>query len=143
MQERHDNDKIKPHNHNEYPLLYKEAELLTSVLGRFLECRKWNILVITWALGIFLIYMPAPSGLQPSGLGIYIRQIPLAHGITITYHSCKIINLLRDICICLWVLFLGLKFNKFLGDYLRDGSLIMSKKLSINGILADIVPESI
>ena len=86
MQERHDNDKIEPHNHNEYPLLYKEAELLTSVLGRFLECRKWNILVITWALGIFLIYMPAPSGLRPSGLGIYIRQIPLAHGITITYN---------------------------------------------------------
>ena len=76
MQERHNNDKIKPHNHNEYPLLYKEAELLTSALGRFLECRKWNILVITWALGIFLIYMPTPSGLWPSGLGIYIRQIP-------------------------------------------------------------------
>ena len=87
MQERHDNDKIEPHNHNEYPLLYKEAELLTSVLGRFLECRKWNILFITWALGIFLIYMPAPSGLRPSGLGIYIRQIPLAHGITIIYQA--------------------------------------------------------
>ena len=29
-----------------------------------------------------------------------------------------IINLLRDIRICLWVSFLGLKFNKFLGDYL-------------------------
>ena len=29
-----------------------------------------------------------------------------------------IINPLRDIRICLWVLFLGLKFNKFLGDYL-------------------------
>ena len=62
MQECHDNDKIEPHNHNEYPLLYKEAELLTSVLGRFLECQKWNILVITWALGIFLIYMPAALG---------------------------------------------------------------------------------
>ena len=37
-----------------------------------------------------------------------------------------IINQLRDIRICLWVSFLGLKFNKFLGDYLRDGSLIMS-----------------
>ena len=85
MQERHDNDKIKPHNHNKYPLLYKEAELLTSILGRFLECQKWNILVITWSLGIFLIYIPTPSGLQPSGLGIYIRQIPLAHVITITY----------------------------------------------------------
>ena len=40
-----------------------------------------------------------------------------------------IINPLRDIRICLWVSFLGLNFNKFLGDYLRDGSLIMSKKL--------------
>ena len=85
MKERHDNDKIKPHNHNEYPLLYKEAEILKSTLGRFLECQKWNILVITWALGIFLIYMPVPSGLWPSGLGIYIRQIPRAHVITITY----------------------------------------------------------
>ena len=37
---------------------------------------------------------------------------------------------------------LGLKFNKFLGDYLRDSSLIMSKKLSISRILADTVPES-
>ena len=61
MQERHDNDKIEPHNH-EYPLLYKEAELLTSILGKFLECRKWNILVITWARGICLIYMPKPEG---------------------------------------------------------------------------------
>jgi len=26
-----------------------------------------------------------PSGLRPSGLGIYIRQIPLAHFITIAY----------------------------------------------------------
>ena len=54
-----------------------------------------------------------------------------------------IINPLRDISICLWVSFLGLKFNKFLGDYLRDSSLIMSKKLSINGILADTVPDSV
>ena len=29
-----------------------------------------------------------------------------------------IINPLRDIRICLWVSFLGLKFNKFLGNYL-------------------------
>ena len=39
--------------------------------------------------------------------------------------------------------FLGLKFNKLLGDYLRDGSLIMSKKLNINGILADTVLKSV
>ena len=80
MKERHDNDKIEHHNHNEYPLLYKEAKISKSSLGIFLECRKWNILVITWALGIFLIYMPAPSA-----LGIYIRQIPRAHVITYTY----------------------------------------------------------
>ena len=85
MKERHDNDNIEPHNHNEYPLLYKEAEILKSTLGRFLECRKWNILVIMWARGIFLIYMPVSSGLRPSGLGIYIRQIPRAHVITINY----------------------------------------------------------
>ena len=39
MQERHDNDEIESHNHNEYPLLYKEAEISTSSLGKFLECR--------------------------------------------------------------------------------------------------------
>ena len=27
MQERHDNDKIEHHSHNEYPLLYKEPEI--------------------------------------------------------------------------------------------------------------------
>ena len=31
--------------------------------------------------------MPAPLGLQPFGLGIYIRQIPRAHVITITYRG--------------------------------------------------------
>ena len=31
MQERHDNNKIDPHNHNEYPLLYIETKLLTSI----------------------------------------------------------------------------------------------------------------
>ena len=40
MQKCHDNDKIEPHNHNEYPLLYKEGEILSLSLGRFLECQK-------------------------------------------------------------------------------------------------------
>ena len=44
MQECHVNDKIEPHNHNDYPLLYKEVEILKSSLGRFLECQKCNIL---------------------------------------------------------------------------------------------------
>ena len=34
MQERHDNDKIEPHNHNEYPLLYKEAEFIDVSFGQ-------------------------------------------------------------------------------------------------------------
>ena len=28
---------------------------------------KWYISLITWAIGICLIYMPTPSGLRPSG----------------------------------------------------------------------------
>ena len=75
MQECHVNDKIEPHNHNEYPLLYKEVEILTSSLDRFLECQKCNILVITWALVICLTYVPSvlgPSG--PWALGIDTHQ---------------------------------------------------------------------
>ena len=58
MQERHDNDEIEPHNHNEYLLLYKEAEILMSSLDRFLECWKCYILLVTCAFVIHLICMP-------------------------------------------------------------------------------------
>ena len=68
MQERHDNDEIESHNHNEYPLLYKEAEISTSSLGKFLECRKCYILLVTCALVIYLICMP--SALEPAALGL-------------------------------------------------------------------------
>ena len=81
MQERHDNDEIESHNHNKYPLLYKEAEISTSSLGKFLECRRCYILLVTCALMIYLICMP--SALGPAG--IHIRQIPCAHVTTITY----------------------------------------------------------
>ena len=64
MQERHDNDEIESHNHNEYPLLYKEAEILTSRLGKFLEYRKCYILLVTCALVIYLICMPSALGLR-------------------------------------------------------------------------------
>ena len=37
----------------------------------------WCVIVITWAWGIYLIYMP-----KPKGTGTYIRQIPGAHVIT-------------------------------------------------------------
>ena len=43
MKERHDNDEIEPHNHNEYPILYKEAKILRSTLGRFLVPEVENI----------------------------------------------------------------------------------------------------
>ena len=72
MQERHDNDKIEPHNHNEYPLLYKEAEISTSSLGRFLECRKCYILLVTCALVIYLICKPSALGSAALGLLAYI-----------------------------------------------------------------------
>ena len=64
MQERHDNDEIEPHNHNEYPLLYKEMKILTSGLGKFLECWKCYILLVTCALVIYLICMPSALGLR-------------------------------------------------------------------------------
>ena len=72
MQEHHDNDEIESHNHNEYPLLYKEAEISTSSLGKFLECRKCYILLVTCALVIYLICMPSALGPAALGLRAYI-----------------------------------------------------------------------
>ena len=68
MQECHDNNEIEPHNHNEYPLLYKEVEISTLGLGKFLECRRCYILLVTCALVIYLICMP--SALKPAALGL-------------------------------------------------------------------------
>ena len=98
MQERHDNDEIESHNHNEYPLLYKEAEISTSSLGKFLECWKCYILLVTCALMIYLICMP--SALSPRALGIHIRQIPRAHVTTITYNLDNIFSMFFE-CILL------------------------------------------
>ena len=39
------------------------------------------VIVITWARGICLIYMP-----KPEGTGMYIRQIPSAHVISNIHH---------------------------------------------------------
>ena len=41
---------------------------------------------MTWARGICLIYTPEPEGLWPSGSGVYIRQILIAHVITTMLH---------------------------------------------------------
>ena len=50
------------HNHSQCLLLYKLAEQSTSGLGRFLECQKCKILVITQALVLCLVYTLLPSG---------------------------------------------------------------------------------
>ena len=79
MQERHDNDEIESHNHNEYPLLYKEAEISTSSLGKFLECRRCNIIC-----NMCTRDLPDMYALGPRASGIHIRQIPRVHVTTIT-----------------------------------------------------------
>jgi len=45
------------------------------------------VIVITWARGVCLIYMPKPKGHRPKSKGIYIRQIPIAHAISNLYPS--------------------------------------------------------
>ena len=62
MQERHDNDKIEPHNHNEYPLLYKEVKISTSKFGKIFRVPKVlhkKLLLVTCALVIYLICIPS------------------------------------------------------------------------------------
>ena len=66
MQERHDNDKIEPHNHNEYPLLYKEAKISTSKFGKIFrvpEVLHKKLLLVICALVIYLICIPSAVGL--------------------------------------------------------------------------------
>ena len=93
MQERRDNDEIESHNHNEYPLLYKEAEISTSSLGKFLECRKCYILLVTCALVIYLICMPSALGPAVLGLLAYISgkslvpMLQLLHTLILQYVS--------------------------------------------------------
>ena len=76
------NVKNASHNHYQCLLLYKLAEQWTSGLGRFLQCWKCNILVIsTQALMLCLIYICSRSWVSC----IYIRQSTLACVITYTY----------------------------------------------------------
>ena len=71
----HRNIKINFHNYNHYPLLYKQMEIFTSSLGRFLECWKCNMLVVT----------QAPWYVSPQASGIHIRQSTHACVTTITW----------------------------------------------------------
>ena len=81
MQERHDNDEIESHNHNEYPLLYKEAEISMSSLGKFLECWKCYILLVTCALVIYLICMPSGLRAYISGESL-VSMLQLLHTVS-------------------------------------------------------------
>ena len=81
MQERHDNDEIESHNHNEYPLLYKEAEISRSSLARQIF-RVPEVLHIT--CNMCTRDLPDMYALSPRASGIHIRQIPRAHVTTIT-----------------------------------------------------------
>ena len=85
-QKHYKNVKNASHNHCQCLLLYKLAEQWTSGLGRFLQCRKCSILVITQAPVLCLIYMHSPLGTARHwALCVYIRQNTLACVITYTY----------------------------------------------------------
>ena len=84
--ERYRNVKTTTHYHNPHLLLYKPVEHYPSSLGRFLECRKCNILVITQALVLCLIYTHSPLGTaRPRASCVYIRQSTLACVMTYAY----------------------------------------------------------
>ena len=67
--------------------LVEQSEQSISGFGNFLECQKYNILVITQALMLCLIYTHLPLGAAcPLMLCIDIRQSTLACVITYAYN---------------------------------------------------------
>ena len=81
---------LKYHNHNDYPLLYIKEEQLAINSGRFLECRKCNILVATQVLVHCLICPHSPSGAgRPWASCIHIRQCTRACVTAITCTICS------------------------------------------------------
>ena len=79
MQERHDNDEIESHNHNEYPLLYKD-----QVWANFRVPEVLHITCNMCTRDLPDMYALSPRACGPRALGIHIRQIPRAHVTTIT-----------------------------------------------------------
>ena len=63
---RHNNDKTQTHNHNEYPLLYKGADLLAVSFGQIFR-------------------VPEVGTARPRASCIYIRQSTRGCVITYTY----------------------------------------------------------
>ena len=76
MQERHDNDETEPHNHNEYPLLYKEAKISLSVIRFGQIFRVLEVLHITCNMCTRDLH---DSHVCPRASDIHIRQIPRDH----------------------------------------------------------------
>ena len=80
-------------NHNDYPLLYKQPELLAISSGRFLECWKYNILVPTQTLINCLICLHSPLGaVRPQASCLHIRQCTHACITTINFKLSWIIT---------------------------------------------------
>ena len=92
MQDVTENVKINSHNRNRYPLLYKHTEISTSSFGQILECRKCNILVVTWALVLCLIYMPKARGPVALGLWAYISGKALVPMLQLLHKTLKILH---------------------------------------------------
>ena len=118
---------LKCHNHNDYPLLYKQAEQLAISLGRFLEYRKCNLLVATQALVHCLIGPHLPSGAaRPRASYIHIRQCTCACVTTITYYLTLHLIVKRQ----LYEQNVSVKFTKLQLGHLLLTTLIVAKSTS-------------
>ena len=66
--------------HSQRMLLYKSAEQLTSGLGRFLECRKYNMLFITQVLSTLLeFHNLLPSLYDFISMALYYHKAFVVH----------------------------------------------------------------
>ena len=81
----HTNIITKTHNQNPQLTVYKKAKQWSSGFGRFWQCQKCNILVITQVLVLCLICTHSPSG-APWASCVFIRQSTLA---CVTTYTCN------------------------------------------------------
>ena len=96
------NVKIDFHNHNRYPLLYKETEITATSFGQILECQKCNILVVTQALVLCLICTHDTRGCASA----YISgkaQVPMLQLICYTSGTLKSVQNLTSISRSLYI----------------------------------------
>ena len=80
----HGNLKIKSHNRDDHPLLYKQAEQPTVSLGDFQSAKMIQIICNMGAHDLLDMYALSPWNYGLRASGMHIRQIPGAHVTTIT-----------------------------------------------------------